>query len=104
MSFIFLVFKENSYAGRTIRVEKGQTVISTGLYSIIRHPMYFGIALLYLPTPIALGSLIAFPAFLLVIPILVFRILNEEEVLGHELPGYSEYCGKVRYRLIPHVW
>jgi len=101
---IFLVFRENSYAGRTVRVEKGQKVISTGPYSIIRHPMYFGTIFLYLATPIALGSYVAVLPFLLLVPILVFRILNEEEVLRRELPGYKEYCKKVRYRLIPFVW
>ncbi len=101
---VFLVFRENSYAGRTVRVEKGQKVISTGPYSVIRHPMYFGMIFMYLATPIALGSYVAFPVFLLVLPMLVFRILNEEEVLGRELPGYKEYCKRVRYRLIPFVW
>ena len=101
---IFLVFRENSYAGRTVRIEKGQKVISTGPYSIIRHPMYFGVLFLYLATPIALGSYVALLPFLLFIPILVFRILNEEEVLRRELPGYKEYCKKVRYRLIPFIW
>lgn len=103
-AFIFLVFKENSYAGRIVQVEKGQKVISTGPYSIIRHPMYFGTLALYLATPIALGSYVAFPVFVLVIPMLVFRILNEEDVLRRELPGYTRYCGKVRYRLVPFVW
>lgn len=100
----FLVFRENSYAGRTIEVVKGQTVISTGLYSIIRHPMYVGVILLYTVTPIALGSYWALPPFLLIAPILIFRILNEEEVLRRELPGYTEYCKKTRYRLLPFVW
>jgi protein-S-isoprenylcysteine O-methyltransferase Ste14 len=100
----FLVFRENSYAGRTIEVVKGQKVISTGPYSIIRHPMYFGVLLMYLATPIALGSYWALPPFLLVVPIILFRILNEEEVLRRELPGYADYCKKTRYRLIPYVW
>jgi protein-S-isoprenylcysteine O-methyltransferase Ste14 len=101
---IFLVFRENSYAGRTVRVEKGQKVISTGPYSVIRHPMYIGVLFMYLATPIALGSYVAVLPFLLIIPMLVFRILNEEEVLRRELPGYKEYCKKVRYRLIPYIW
>jgi len=101
---ILLVFKENRYAARTVQVEKGQTVITTGPYSVIRHPMYFGSLLMYLSTPIALGSYWALPPFLLMIPVFIFRILNEEEVLLRELPGYKEYCGKTRYRLIPHVW
>lgn len=103
-AFIFLVFKENSYAGRTIQVEKGQKVISTGPYSLIRHPMYLGTLFMYLATPIALGSYVAFPMFLLYIPIIVFRILNEEEVLRRGLPGYPEYCNKTKYRIIPFIW
>jgi len=101
---IFLVFKENSYASRTVQVEKGQKVISTGPYSIIRHPMYLGSLFMYLATPIALGSYWALPPFLLMIPVFVFRILNEEEVLKRELPGYKEYCKKVKYGLVPFVW
>lgn len=101
---IFLVFKENSFAGRTIRVEKGQKVVSTGPYSIIRHPMYLGMVLLCLATPIALGSYAAFWPFLLIIPLLAYRIRNEEEVLKRELEGYEEYCKKVRCRLVPGVW
>jgi protein-S-isoprenylcysteine O-methyltransferase Ste14 len=102
--WVFLVFKENSFAGRTIEVVKGQKVISTGPYSIVRHPMYIGVMLMYVLTPIALGSYWALPPFLLVVPLLIYRILNEEEVLRRELPGYKEYCDKVRYRLIPFVW
>ncbi|MFH0885081.1 MAG: isoprenylcysteine carboxylmethyltransferase family protein [Candidatus Micrarchaeota archaeon] len=102
--FIFLVFRENSFAGRTIEVVKGQKVISTGPYSVIRHPMYLGTILMWTATPIALGSYWALPAFLLIVPLLVLRILNEEEVLRRELPGYKEYCNKTRYRLLPFVW
>lgn len=102
--FIFFVFKENSYAARTVEVEKGQKVISTGPYAIVRHPMYVGVLLMYLATPIALGSYYAFPVFLFVVPIIVYRILNEEKVLHRDLPGYKEYCQRVRYRLIPYVW
>jgi len=103
-ALIFLAFRENSYAGRTVRVERGQKVVSTGPYSVIRHPMYVGVLFLYLATPIALGSYVAVLPFLLLIPMLVFRILNEEEVLRRGLPGYKEYCKKVRYRLIPFIW
>jgi len=102
--FVILVFRENRYAARIIQVEKGQTVISTGPYSIIRHPMYVGVLVMYLATPIALGSYVALIPFLLIPIILYFRILNEEEVLLRELPGYKEYCEKTRYRLIPYVW
>ncbi|VVC01606.1 Phospholipid methyltransferase [uncultured archaeon] len=101
---IFLVFRENSFAGRTIRVEKGQKVISTGPYSVIRHPMYLGVLLMYLATPVALGSYVAFWPFLLTIPLLAYRIGNEEEVLLRELEGYEEYAAKVRYRLVPGIW
>ena len=100
----FLVFKENSYAGRTIEVVKGQKVISTGPYAIIRHPMYFGTIIMYIATPIALGSYWALPPFLFMLPVLVYRILNEEEVLRRDLPGYTEYCKKTRYRLLPFIW
>ena len=100
----FLAFRENSYAGRTILVEKGQKVISTGPYSIIRHPMYLGALVMWAATPIALGSCWALPPFLLLFPIMVLRILNEEEVLRRGLPGYSAYCKKTPYRLLPYVW
>jgi len=102
--FIFLVFKENSWAGRTVQVEKGQKVVTTGPYAIMRHPMYFGAIIMYVATPIALGSYWALPPFLFIIPIFIYRILNEEEVLRRELPGYIEYCKKTRYRLLPYVW
>jgi len=103
-ALVFLVFKENSYAGRTIRVEKGQKIVTTGPYSLIRHPMYAGTLLMYLATPIALGSYVAIWPFLLMIPLLVYRIRNEEKVLKKGLDGYQEYCRKVKYRLVPGVW
>ena len=102
---IFLVFKQNSYASRIVEVNENQKVITTGLYGVVRHPMYLGILIMYLPTPIALGSywgLIPFIAFLPVA--LVFRILNEEKVLSNNLQAYKEYCQKTRYRLIPFIW
>ncbi|MFA5930309.1 MAG: isoprenylcysteine carboxylmethyltransferase family protein [Candidatus Micrarchaeia archaeon] len=103
-ALVFLVFKENSYAGRTIRVEKGQKVVATGPYSVVRHPMYAGTLLMYLATPIALGSYVAIWPFLLMIPLLVYRIRNEEKVLKKGLKGYSGYCRKVKCRLVPGVW
>lgn len=101
---IILVFKENSYASRTIEVVEGQKVITTGPYSIIRHPMYLGSIVMFMLTPIALGSWWAAPVFLLYIPLMVWRIVNEEKVLLRDLPGYREYCQKCRYRLMPLVW
>jgi protein-S-isoprenylcysteine O-methyltransferase Ste14 len=101
---ILWVFKENSYASRTIEVVEGQKVITTGPYSIIRHPMYLGSLVMYLLTPIALGSWWAVPIFSLNILIFIGRILNEEKVLLRDLPGYFEYCQQRRYRLLPHIW
>ncbi|VVC04583.1 Phospholipid methyltransferase [Candidatus Burarchaeum australiense] len=104
-ALIFLVFRENHYASRVVEVQKGQKVISTGPYAIIRHPMYLGTMLMYLFTPLALGSYWAvLPFFIMILAVIIPRILNEEEVLRRDLPGYAEYCQKVRYRLIPHVW
>ena len=100
----FMVFKQNSYAGRTVEIFKGQKLVSTGLYSIVRHPMYSAQLLIYLSCPIALGSYVAFPFFLAMPVILVYRLLNEEKVLLRGLPGYAAYQKKVRYRLIPGVW
>ncbi|MCR4399604.1 MAG: isoprenylcysteine carboxylmethyltransferase family protein [Syntrophomonadaceae bacterium] len=102
--FIFLVFRENSYAATVIRVEEEQPVISTGPYAIVRHPMYLGLLLVMLFTPLALGSYWALLFALLVIPTLVSRIRKEEEVLRRELPGYAAYCARTRYRLLPLVW
>jgi protein-S-isoprenylcysteine O-methyltransferase Ste14 len=101
---IFLVFRENSYAARTVQVESGQRVVSTGPYAVIRHPMYLGVIIMYLATPLALGSWWALPVFLLLPVVLVVRIRNEEKVLLRDLAGYDEYCRKVRYRLIPRIW
>jgi protein-S-isoprenylcysteine O-methyltransferase Ste14 len=101
---ILRVFIENRWAGRTIETVGGQQVISTGPYAVVRHPMYTGTLVLWLATPLALGSWWALLPALAIIPVFVFRIRNEEEVLVRELPGYEEYRGKVRYRLLPRVW
>jgi protein-S-isoprenylcysteine O-methyltransferase Ste14 len=101
---VVLVFLENRWAGRTIETYAGQQVISTGPYAVVRHPMYAGTSLLYVATPLALGSWWAVLPALAFIPVFVFRIRNEEEVLVRELAGYDEYRRKVRYRLVPFVW
>ncbi len=101
---VFLVFRENSYTSRIIEVEEGQRVVHTGPYAVIRHPMYLGVTLMFLATPLALGSWMAVPVFVLLPVFLVFRIRNEEEVLLRELPGYADYCRNVKYRLIPGFW
>lgn len=102
--FIFFVFKENSYASTIIQVEKEQQVITTGPYAIVRHPMYMGLLLTLLSTPLVLGSYWALIGFLLFIPGIIFRIIDEEKVLLRDLPGYKDYCLKTRYRLIPLIW
>ena len=98
------VLRENTWLSRTIEVQEGQTVVSTGLYGIVRHPMYAVTLLLFLSMPIVLGSIPAFPVFLCYPLIIAKRIRNEEEVLSRDLPGYTEYLQKVRWRLIPYIW
>jgi len=100
----FVTVRENSFAARTIRVEEGQKVISTGPYAVVRHPMYSGIGLMMLFAPLALGSWWALIPGLATPAFLMFRILDEEEALASELPGYPEYMRQVRWRLIPGVW
>jgi Gamma-glutamyltranspeptidase/Phospholipid methyltransferase len=96
--------KVNRFAARTIQVEPNQEVISSGPYSIVRHPMYLGGSVMLLFTPLALGSYFALPAFALLIPVILLRLLNEEKVLRQELPGYAEYCLRTRFRLVPLFW
>ena len=100
----FLVLKENQFASRVIEVEKGQKVIQSGPYRLVRHPMYLGAILMYVASPLALGSYWAVIPAIFIIPIFIARILNEESVLAKELEGYSEYKLKTRYRLIPGIW
>lgn len=101
---IVRAFLENRFASRIVEVETGQAVIDTGPYAVVRHPMYLGAVLLYLFTPLALGSYWALIPAALLIPVIVARILNEEAVLGRDLDGYRAYMARTRYRLIPRVW
>ena len=101
---IFSVFRQNSYASRIVEVNENQTVISTGLYAIVRHPMYVGVLIMYIPTPIALGSYWGLIPMATILLAIVLRILNEEKVLSNNLPGYKEYCKKIKYRLAPFIW
>jgi protein-S-isoprenylcysteine O-methyltransferase Ste14 len=98
------VLRTNSFASRVIEVEQGQKVISTGPYALVRHPMYLGMILLMIATPLALGSYWAFVPSLALIPLLAVRAKNEEELLMNELAGYREYMQKTRYRLFPGIW
>ena len=98
------VLRENAWLSRTIEVQQGQTVVSTGLYGIVRHPMYAATLLLFQSMPLVLGSVPAFLVFLCYPAIIAKRILGEEEVLKRDLPGYAEYLHKVRWRLIPYIW
>jgi protein-S-isoprenylcysteine O-methyltransferase Ste14 len=106
LSFVafFVVLKQNSYAASTVVVEPGQPVVSTGLYGIVRHPMYSAALLLLAATPLALGSSWTLLLTIVLIPALIWRLLDEERVLMRELPGYADYCRKVRWRLVPSVW
>lgn len=98
------VMRENAYLSRTIKVEEGQTVISTGLYAVVRHPMYTASTVMFLALPLILGSWYALIPFALYPVIMVVRIRGEEKLLTAELSGYEEYTRKVRYRLIPFIW
>jgi protein-S-isoprenylcysteine O-methyltransferase Ste14 len=98
------VMKVNRFASRTIQVEPGQELISRGPYRLVRHPMYLGGCAMWLFTPLALGSYLTLPAFVLLIPLIVLRLLNEEKILCQELPGYAEYCLRTRFRLVPLLW
>lgn len=99
-----LVFKENSYGASNIRTEAEQKVISTGPYALVRHPMYVGVLIMVFGVPLALGSFWGLALVALIVPVLVWRILDEEKLLKEDLPGYRDYAQKVRYRLVPHVW
>ena len=98
------VMRENAYLSRTIEVQDNQKVIDTGLYGIVRHPMYSATVFLFLSMPLILGSMISFVVMLVYIPVINARIKNEEKVLSEGLPGYQEYKQKVRSKLIPFIW
>ena len=98
------VLRENAYLSRTIEVQENQKVIDTGLYGVVRHPMYMATLILFFAMPIILGSLFSLAIMLMYIPLIVIRIRNEEKVLEEGLEGYKEYKRKVKYRLIPFIW
>ena len=98
------VMRENAYLSRTIKVEEGQTVVDTGLYGIVRHPMYMATVLLFLAMPLILGSWYALIVFAAYPAIIIVRLKDEEALLTRELPGYAEYCQKVKYRILPFIW
>lgn len=101
---VFLVFRENTYTSAVIEVAAQQRVIDTGPYSVVRHPMYAGAAVLLVFTPLALGSWAALPLPLPLILVVAIRLLDEEKFLSEKLEGYQEYRQKVRYRLVPYLW
>ena len=98
------VLRENTYLSRTVKVQEGQTVVDTGLYGIVRHPMYSVTLLLFLSMPLVLGSLISFVIFLVYPFLIAKRIKGEEKLLEEELSGYRAYQQKVKYRLLPFLW
>jgi protein-S-isoprenylcysteine O-methyltransferase Ste14 len=100
----FLVITQNSYAAANITVEADQKVVSTGLYGLVRHPMYVGMLIFLAGTPLALGSYRGLVVLILGVIVFAFRILDEEKMLREELDGYIDYTGEVQYRLLPHVW
>ncbi|OAN41451.1 methyltransferase family protein [Mycolicibacterium iranicum] len=104
LSIAQLVIVQNNYAAATIRVEADQPLVSTGLYGLVRHPMYLGTVIMMIGTPPALDSLWGLLAVVAAVPVLAARILDEEKMLNAELAGYRDYTQQVRYRLIPGVW
>jgi protein-S-isoprenylcysteine O-methyltransferase Ste14 len=102
--FIGRVYRENTYTSATIEVVQGQRVIATGPYAVVRHPMYASALLYLIGTPLALGSYWGLVALGVMLPFLIWRLIDEEQVLARELPGYADYQARVRYRLIPGIW
>ena len=98
------VLRENAWLSRTVEVQEGQRVIDSGLYGVVRHPMYSASVLLFLAMPLVLGSIFSFLVMLAYLPLIVKRIKNEEKLLKKELPGYTEYTERVKFRLLPFVW
>ncbi len=98
------VLRENAYLSRTIGVQENQKVINTGLYGMVRHPMYSATVLLFLSMPLVLGSLPSFVIMLVYIPLIAKRIRNEEAILLEGLNGYADYCSRVKYKIIPFIW
>jgi protein-S-isoprenylcysteine O-methyltransferase Ste14 len=101
---IFFVYKENTFTSATIEIYLEQKVISTGLYALVRHPMYMGALFLFVGIPLSLGSCWGLIVYLIMMPALLWRIFDEEKFLSKNLPGYTEYKSKVRYRLVPFIW
>ena len=101
---IFFVYRENSFASATIELAPDQKVISTGPYALVRHPMYLGGFIMFVGIPLALGSWWGLLVFTLMMPAIIWRLLDEERFLASNLAGYSEYLSRVRYRLVPFVW
>jgi protein-S-isoprenylcysteine O-methyltransferase Ste14 len=104
LGFDLLVFRENSFGASNVKVEEGQKVITTGPYAFVRHPMYAGVIVMLAGVPLALGSWWGLAILLIELPMLAWRILDEEKLLRTELSGYAEYTQKVRYRLVPYLW
>lgn len=102
--FVGRVYRENTFGAATIQVAKGQRVISTGPYAVVRHPMYASASIYLIGSPLALASYWAFAALAFMLPFLIWRLLDEERLLACELPGYAEYQRRVRYRLVPGIW
>ena len=98
------VLRENEWLSRTVEVQQGQKVVDTGLYGVVRHPMYMSTLLLFLSMPLVLGSVLSLVIMLAYLPIIARRIRNEEQVLEKGLAGYAEYKRKVRYRILPYIW
>jgi len=101
---VFFVIKVNTFAASTVQVAEGQKVISTGPYAVVRHPMYAGSFPILIGTPLALGSWWGLSALIVFVPALIWRLVDEEGFLRKNLPGYTEYTAKVRFRLVPYVW